>query len=356
MAQTPVILSPQPIRPRSTPVGSLFDNFVVRPATPLLLSASAKDTVWRDGQQAISSRSACRILYRACVLGSVDDITRVMDCHRFDKDSLRGPTLQAADGGFVNCVRCLTDRLSSDECSNFDELMVEVALVAVRRGDLDMLDLVVDVVCKHDTALFCEWVLPAAVDQPQALSHLLSRGIKPSRKTSAAVLNRAAARATVGTFKLLLQSGASLLAPGVFPLHAAAGSPARHRVPMMEYLVEEMHVPVGALDEANLLTLARRDICGTPLHHALGNCQWDQAYWLRGCGASAKATNQFGLTPQEVYVERFSQHQLPDSKLGWDEEQTEHFTEGRLSFRQHGLNLRHHPPGTHSYPSPLSQF
>ncbi|KAK6850469.1 hypothetical protein PG987_000103 [Apiospora arundinis] len=155
-----MILSPQPIRPRSTPVGSLFDNFVVRPATPLLPSASAKDTVWRDGQQAISSRSACRILYRACVLGSVDDITRVMDCHRFDKDSLRGPTLRAADGGFVNCVRCLTDRLSSDECSNFDELMVEVALVAVRRGDLDMLDLVVDVVCKHDTALFCEWVLP----------------------------------------------------------------------------------------------------------------------------------------------------------------------------------------------------
>ncbi|KAK8013582.1 hypothetical protein PG991_009175 [Apiospora marii] len=356
MPQTPVILSPQPIRPRSTPVGSLFDNFVVRPATPLLPSACAKDTVWHHGQQAISSRSACRILYRACVLGSVDDITRVMDCHRFDKDSLRGPTLRAADGGFVNCVRCLIDRLSSDECSNFDELMVEVALVAVRRGDLDMLDLVVGVVCKHDTALFCEWVLPAAVDHPQALSHLLSRGIKPSRKTSTAVLNRAAARATVGTFKLLLQSGASPLAPGVFPLHAAAGSPARHRVPMMEYLVEELHVPVGALDEANLLTLARRDICGTPLHHALGNCQWDQAYWLLGRGASAKATNQFGLTPQEVYVERFSQHQLPDSKLGWDEEQTEHFTEGRLSFWQPGQNLRHHPPGTHSYPSPLSQF
>lgn len=83
-----------------------------------------------------------------------------MDCHRFDKDSLRGPTLRAAEGGFVNCVRCLTDRLCSDECSNFDELMVEVALVAVRRGDLDMLDLAVDVICKHNTTLFCEWVLP----------------------------------------------------------------------------------------------------------------------------------------------------------------------------------------------------
>ncbi|KAK6858983.1 hypothetical protein PG995_004836 [Apiospora arundinis] len=193
MPQTPVILSPQPIRPRSTPVGSLFDNFVVRPATPLLPSASAKDTVWRDGQQAISSRSACRILYRACVLGSVDDITRVMDCHRFDKDSLRGPTLRAADGGFVNCVRCLTDRLSSDECSNFDELMVEVALVAVRRGDLDMLDLVVDVVCKHDTALFCEWVLPQDGDgvlHGRVCQRLTSLDINTVRKPNPSKSNR----------------------------------------------------------------------------------------------------------------------------------------------------------------------
>lgn len=162
----------------------------------------------------------------------------------------------------------------------------------------------------------------AAVDHPQALSHLLSRGITPSRKTSAVVLNRAAARATVSTFKRLLQSGASLQAPGVFPLHAAAGSPARHRVPMMKYLVEEMHVPVGALDEANLLTLARRDICGTPLHHALGNCRWDRASWLLGRGADANATNQFGLTPQEVYFERFSLHEPPGSEHGWDEEKT----------------------------------
>ncbi|KAK6818950.1 hypothetical protein PG995_009154 [Apiospora arundinis] len=129
--------------------------------------------------------------------------------------------------------------------------------------------------------------------------------LRPTYEISATVLNRAAAYGSVGTFKLLLELGASMLHPGVIALHTAAASHEVNRIPVMEYLVDELGVDIEGLDgtDSEPTSVSRHDICGTPLHYAMGNSQWITANWLVDHGANPAAKNQFGMTPEDVFFD-----------------------------------------------------
>lgn len=144
------------------------------------------------------------------------------------------------------------------------------------------------------------------MESPKLLNYLVSMNLKPSYETSAAVLNRAAAHGSVDTFRLLLDSGASMRHPDVVALHTAAASHEEGRIPVMEYLLDELGVDLEGLDrtDSESTAFSRHDICGTPLHYAMGNSQWVTANWLVGYGADPAAKNQFGMTPEDVFLNR----------------------------------------------------
>ncbi|KAK8078540.1 hypothetical protein PG996_004710 [Apiospora saccharicola] len=151
--------------------------------------------------------------------------------------------------------------------------MIKVALAAARTKNLEMMKLAVKKVSEEGTRSFGEWVLPAV--------------------TSATVLNRAAAHGSVKTFRLLLQSGASMRHPGVLALHTAAASHEEDRISVMEYLLDELGVDLEGLDgtDSESTPVNRHDIYGKPLHYAIGNSQWVTVNWLVRCGADLATKN-----------------------------------------------------------------
>ncbi|KAK7937295.1 uncharacterized protein PG986_014163 [Apiospora aurea] len=129
--------------------------------------------------------------------------------------------------------------------------------------------------------------------------------LRPTYETSATILNRAAAHGSVETFRRLLESGASMRHRGVLALHAAAASHEEDRISVMEYLLGELGVDLEGLDgtDGESSSVSSHDICSTPLHYAMGNSQWVTANWLVGCGADPAAKNQFGMTPEDVFLD-----------------------------------------------------
>ncbi|KAH6645640.1 hypothetical protein BKA67DRAFT_664679 [Truncatella angustata] len=195
--------------------------------------------------------------------------------------------------------------------------MVEIALVAARKDSAEMMDLAVNKLSLGGVEMFSRWVLPAAVNHECVLHYLLSVGIRPTPASSGAILNRAAALATPATFKLLLESGACLDAPGVYPLHAAAGSHVSERMKMMRFLVHGLNIEINAMDEATLDKLIRTDVCGMPLHYAVANGFWKRTKWLLAHGAYPNAKNQFGRTPFEECLVQFGvESDMSTSELG----------------------------------------
>ncbi|KAK7978656.1 hypothetical protein PG988_006146 [Apiospora saccharicola] len=153
--------------------------------------------------------------------------------------------------------------------------------------------LAVKKVSEEGTRSFGEWVLPAVVESLKLLDYLVSINLRPTYETSATVLNRAAAHGSVKTFRLLLQSGASMRHPGVLALHTAAASHEEDRISVMEYLLDELGVDLEGLDgtDSESTPVNRHDIYGKPLHYAIGNSQWVTVNWLVRCGADLATKN-----------------------------------------------------------------
>lgn len=85
---------------------------------------------------------------------------------------------------------------------------------------------------------------------------------------------------------MLVDAGADISAPGVYPLHRAAGAPRRARIEMMEHLVRAHSLDPNEMDNASLDTLVRGSVGGTPLHHAVGHGHLLRAEWLLKHGAN----------------------------------------------------------------------
>ncbi|KAH8742997.1 hypothetical protein F5883DRAFT_722859 [Diaporthe sp. PMI_573] len=117
----------------------------------------------------------------------------------------------------------------------------------------------------------------SAVSTEGFLTFLLDAGIKPTRCSSAVVLNECAARSTPRIFDMLVDMGADISAPGVYPFHQAAGAPQRGRIEMMEHLVCAHGFDPNGMDDTSLDTLH---------------------------GADPHRTNQFGNTPFDEYALR----------------------------------------------------
>ncbi|KAH7083451.1 ankyrin repeat-containing domain protein [Paraphoma chrysanthemicola] len=117
-------------------------------------------------------------------------------------------------------------------------------------------------------------------------------------------LNMAAAFCSTETFALLLSHGAD--AKGAIALHYAAshgyalpdlsGVPGISRVPMLEYLVNDLGFDVNGMDDMIEITSGGRACDGTPLSYAVrGGCV-EEAQWLLAHGADPDIKSNFGIS------------------------------------------------------------
>ena len=106
-------------------------------------------------------------------------------------------------------------------------------------------------------------------------------------RNSGEILNIAAAISSTQIFTLLLAHGSSLSDVDAIPLHYAAGSapqsrrgsPPTNRIPMMEYLVDELGMDVNAQDDGIMIAPSGLGQKGTPLAYAIYWKRVEEAKW-----------------------------------------------------------------------------
>jgi ankyrin repeat protein len=115
-------------------------------------------------------------------------------------------------------------------------------------------------------------------------------------------LNEAAASCTPEIFALLLSHGAVL--SNARPVHYAAACGQDDRIPMLEYLIEELKIDINELDDALRIP---EECCGregTPLHWALKNQKYETAKWLleHGADPNKPMTPQYPTSTPRMWV------------------------------------------------------
>jgi ankyrin repeat protein len=124
-------------------------------------------------------------------------------------------------------------------------------------------------------------------------------------------LNQAAPCCTPEIFALLLSHGAVL--SNATPVHYAAGCGQDNRIPMLQYLVEELNLDINGLDYALTIPEDCRGREGTPLHYALYMGNYEVAKWLLEHGADPDKEHSFPGSPAKMWNqdtphdERFSE-------------------------------------------------
>jgi ankyrin repeat protein len=118
---------------------------------------------------------------------------------------------------------------------------------------------------------------------------------------SGSILNKAAMHCSPELFALLLSHGSSLSHEGAIPLHCAAGHPPSptSRIPMLEYLVDELGLDVNALDDAIKIVEDGRGRTGTPLHYAIKCGHVEEVKWLLGRGVEPDRKPPWGVSPRD---------------------------------------------------------
>ncbi|KAH8754822.1 ankyrin repeat-containing domain protein [Diaporthe sp. PMI_573] len=279
----PVLTDMPAAEQRRVPVKSTSDSRTVE-STPI-----APDVV----------RKSLRV---ACSRGDLAAAKAVIAGFAIDVNSLPGHLLQAISSGHADLVKWLMDFY--DSASELDDLLIDMGLSAIRNQNFELLKDAVSRLTVQGQAEFGYWTLPSAVLSEDFLTFLFAVGIKPTRASSAAVLNECAARSTPRIFDILVDAGADITAPGVYPLHQAAGAPQRGRIEMMEHLVRAHGFDLNGMDNASLDTVVRGSVCGAPLHYAVGHGYLLRSEWLLKHGADPHYANQFGNTPFDEYAIR----------------------------------------------------
>jgi ankyrin repeat protein len=117
------------------------------------------------------------------------------------------------------------------------------------------------------------------------------------------ILNKAAGVCSPEIVRLLLSHGSDLSHDGAIPLHYAAGHPTLQdgtsRIPMLEYLVDELGIDVNALDDAIKISDDGRGQTGTTLHYAVECGHVEEVKWLLGRGADPDVKRPWGISPRD---------------------------------------------------------
>ncbi|KAF2820610.1 ankyrin [Ophiobolus disseminans] len=165
-------------------------------------------------------------------------------------------------------------------------------------------------------------LLPMAVghNNEAGIRYLLERGAKPSFgpkrnapghitewravMESRSILNKAARACSPAIFALLLSYGSDLSHHDAIPLHSAAGCPpsqdGNSRIPMLEYLVDELGIDVNALDTAIEIAPDGRGQTGTPLHYAIKFGNVEIVKWLLNKGTDPDKKLPWGRSAREL--------------------------------------------------------
>jgi ankyrin repeat protein len=151
------------------------------------------------------------------------------------------------------------------------------------------------------------------------IRYLLERGAKPNFgpksnphrhitehravMNSGSILNKAASVCSPEIFALLLSHGSDLSHDGAIPLHyAASHRPTQDglsRIPMLEYLVDELGIDVNALDDAIKIADDGRGQTGTPLHYAIKCGLIEEVRWFLSRGANPDAKTPWGISARD---------------------------------------------------------
>jgi ankyrin repeat protein len=153
------------------------------------------------------------------------------------------------------------------------------------------------------------------------IRYLLERGANPSFgakrnapghitehravMNSGSILNKAASVCSPEIFALLLSHGSDLSHDGAIPLHCAASHPPSQtsRIPMLEYLVDEVGIDANALDDAIKIADDGRGQTGTPLNYAVKYGHVEEVKWLLDRGADPDTKTPWGASAR-LYASR----------------------------------------------------
>jgi ankyrin repeat protein len=117
------------------------------------------------------------------------------------------------------------------------------------------------------------------------------------------ILNKASMVCSSENFRLLLSHGSELSHEGAIPLHYAAGHmPSRDgtsRIPVLEYLVDELGIDVNALDDAIKIANDGHGQKGTPLHYAVQCGHVEEVKWLLGRGTDPDAKTPWSISARD---------------------------------------------------------
>jgi ankyrin repeat protein len=123
---------------------------------------------------------------------------------------------------------------------------------------------------------------------------------------SGSILNKAAMVCSPEIFALLLSHGSDLSHDGAIPLHCAASHPPSRdgssRIPMLEYLVDQLGIDVNALDDAIKLAPDGRGQTGTPLHYAVKCGHVEEVKWLLKRGADPDTKTPWGISARDQAI------------------------------------------------------
>jgi hypothetical protein len=117
---------------------------------------------------------------------------------------------------------------------------------------------------------------------------------------SGSVPNKAAMVCSPAIFALLLSHGSGLSRDGAIQLHYTANHPPftdeTSRIPMLEYLVDELGIDVNTLDDAIKLANDGRGHTGPPLHCAIKCGHVEEVQWLLDRGANPHAKTPWSIS------------------------------------------------------------
>ncbi|KAF1967209.1 ankyrin [Bimuria novae-zelandiae CBS 107.79] len=204
--------------------------------------------------------------------------------------------------------------------TNLDTGTVTFGLnIAVQRGHLELARQLLNAGAEWD-AFTIEYALAPSThmvvghNDEACIQYLLERGANPSfgpkRRApghitehravmnSGSILTKAAMECSPEIFALLRSHGSDLSHDGTIPLHCAAGHPLSRdgtsRIPMLEYLVDELGIDVNAMDDAIKIYDQGQGQTGTPLYYAVKCGHFEEVKWLLDRGADPDLKTTWG--------------------------------------------------------------